>query len=200
MIEAYLTFCYAIKIEDVSLLRDAVRKITIILQALSARNPKYAWKMLHQMHILDINAANSELRNTYIANALVNIQSLPFTFYEMDLLLEHQNGEFKQFRSYWGLFLEETDEMFKQHALSVDALIKIWKHISRVIAGRERSRRHLTKNVLFHIQSLADQLYCSWSIIAKGPEPWNIYFSKNPVPNLLKKVIKELHILVWEFN
>lgn len=49
------------------------------------------------MHILDTNAANPELRNAYIANALVNIQDLLFTFYEIDLLLEHQNRKFKQF-------------------------------------------------------------------------------------------------------
>lgn len=55
--------------------------------------------MLRQMHILDKAATDPILQEAYIANALVNPRGLPFTFYEMDLLLEHQNGEFKRFRS-----------------------------------------------------------------------------------------------------
>lgn len=55
--------------------------------------------MLRQIHIFDTTAANPVLQNAYIANALVNLRGLPFTFYEMDLLLERQNGEFKRFRA-----------------------------------------------------------------------------------------------------
>lgn len=55
-------------------------KVTIILQALSAKKPKYAWEMLYQIYIFDINAANPVLQNTYIANALVNLWGLPFNF------------------------------------------------------------------------------------------------------------------------
>lgn len=97
--EAYLTLCYSIKWGDVGLLRDVMREITIIFQALSAKNPKYTREMLRQMHILDTTTANPMLKNAYIANALVNLQGLPSTFYEMDFFLEHQNGEFKQFQA-----------------------------------------------------------------------------------------------------
>lgn len=156
--------------------------------------------MLEKCSARCTNAADPELRNAYIANALVNIRGLPFTFYEIDLLLEHQNGEFKRFRSDRGSSLQETDEMFKQHALSVDALTKIRRLMNRIITGRERSGRHLTKDASFDIQSLADQLYRSQSIIPEGLEPGKIYFSENPVPDLLKEGIKQLHISVWEFN
>lgn len=90
--------------------------------------------------------------------------------------------------------------MFKQHALSVDALMKIRRLMNRVIIGKERGGKHPIKDVVFDIQSLADQLYSSWSIIPKGPEPEKIHFSENLVPDLLKKGIKQLHISVWEFN
>ncbi len=74
-----------------------MRELTIILQAPSARKPKYVREMLRQMHILDTNAADLILWRAYIANVLINPRGLPFTFYEMDLLLEYQNGEFKRF-------------------------------------------------------------------------------------------------------
>lgn len=161
IMEPYLTLCWSIKWGDVGFSQNAIRELTIVLQAPSARKPKYAKEMLRQMHILDTNAADPILCRAYIANALVNPRGLPFTFYEMDLLLEHQNGEFKQFRSDRGSFLQETDEMFKLHALSVDALTKIRVGMNKVIIGRERSGRHPTKDASFDILSLADQLYCS---------------------------------------
>lgn len=61
--------------------------------------------MLRQMHIFDRNAVNFELWNAYIANALINMWGLPFTFYEINLLLEHQNGKFKEFQLDQGLSL-----------------------------------------------------------------------------------------------
>lgn len=98
-IEVYLTLCYSIKWDDVGLLQIVLRKIYIIFQAPSANKPKYAREMLRQVHILDSNAADLVLCKAYIANALVNPQGLPHTFYEMDLVLEHQNRKFKQFQA-----------------------------------------------------------------------------------------------------
>lgn len=95
VMEAYHILCYAIKWGDIGLLRSAMREVTIILQAPSAKKPKYSREMLRQMHILDTTAADPILQEAYIANALINPQGLPFTFYGMDLLLEHQNGKFK---------------------------------------------------------------------------------------------------------
>lgn len=177
-----------------------MRELTIVLQAPSTRKLKYAREMLHQMHILDTNAADPILRRAYIANALVNPRGLLFTFYEMDLLLEHQNGEFKRFRSDRGSSLQETDEMFKLHALSVDALIKIRVQMNKVIIGRERGGRHPTKDASFDILSLADQLYCSRSTTPDGPESGKIYFSENPAPDLWKQGLNQLQTSVWAFN
>lgn len=50
-----------------------MREVTIILQALSAKKPKYVREILCQMHILNTTAANLILKKTYIANALVNL-------------------------------------------------------------------------------------------------------------------------------
>lgn len=69
------------------------------MQAPSARKPKYALELLRQLHIIDTTAAHPILQEAYLANALVNLRGLPHTFYKMDLLLEHQNGEFKRFKS-----------------------------------------------------------------------------------------------------
>lgn len=198
--EAYLTLCYSIKWGDVGRLRNALRKVAIILQASAAKKPKYAREMLRQIHILDTTAADPVLQNAYLANALVNLQGLPQTFYEMDLLLEHQNGKFKRFRADRGSSLQETDDMFKLHALSVDALSKVRPAINKVIIGRERSGRHPTKDASFDIQSLVDQLYRSRSTTPEGPEPGKIYFSAHSAPDLLKDSINQLHISVWVFN
>lgn len=177
-----------------------MRELTIILQAPSARKPKYARKMLRQMHILDTNAADPILWQTYIANVLVNPRGLPLMFYEIDLLLEHQNGEFKQFRSDRRSSLQETDEMFKFCTLSVDALIKIRAEMNKVIIDREQTGRHPTKNILFDILSLVDQLYCSRSTTPDGPKSGKIYFLENSAPDLWKQGLNQLQISVWAFN
>lgn len=93
--------------------------------------------MLRQLHIIDIKAADPLLQEAYLANALVNLQGLPHTFYKMDLLLEHQNGEFKRFRSDRGSSLQETDQMFRLYALSVDALRKVRFAMNKNIVGRD---------------------------------------------------------------
>ncbi len=200
IMELYFTLYWSIKWGDVSLLQNAIRKLTIILQTSSASKPKYDREMLHQMHILDINAADPILRRVYIANALVNPCGLLFTFYEIDHLLEHQNGEFKQFQSDRGSSLQETDEMSKLHALSVDTLTKIRAEMNKVIIGKKRSGRHPTKDALFDILSLADQLYHFRSTTPDGFEPGKIYFSENPAPDLWKQCLNQLQISVWVFN
>lgn len=58
VVEAYLTLSYSIKIDDINLLKIAMQEIAIILQAFSAKKPKYYKKMGYQMHILDIKAAH----------------------------------------------------------------------------------------------------------------------------------------------
>lgn len=95
--------------------------------------------MLRQLHIIDTKAADPLLQEAYLANALVNLRGLPHTFYEMDLLLEHQNGECKRFRSDRGSLLQETDPMFRLHALSVDALRKVRFAMNKNIVGRDRT-------------------------------------------------------------
>lgn len=54
--EPYLIFCWSIKWGDISFLQNTMQELTNILQAPSAKKPKYARKMLRQMYILDTNA------------------------------------------------------------------------------------------------------------------------------------------------
>lgn len=72
VMEVYLSLCYAIKWGDIGFLKSATQEVTIILQASSTKKPKYARKMLCQMHILDTTAVDSILKEAYIVNALVN--------------------------------------------------------------------------------------------------------------------------------
>lgn len=51
----------------------------------------------------------------------------------MDLLLENQNREFKQFCLDRGFSLQETDKMFCLHLLSVDALQKVRCAMNQII-------------------------------------------------------------------
>lgn len=103
-----------------------------------------------------------------------------------------QNGEFKRFCADCGSLLQETDEMFKLHALSVDALTKIRQVMNYIIIGRERSGRHPTKDAAFDILSLVDQLYQSKSTLPEGPKPEKIYFSENLAPDQLQDGMKAL--------
>lgn len=68
--------------------------------------------MLRQLHIIDTKAADPQLQEAYLANALINPRGLSYTFYEMDLLLEHQNGEFKRFRADRGSSLQSPTRCF----------------------------------------------------------------------------------------
>lgn len=80
--------------------------------------------------------------------------------------------------------------MFQLHVLSVNTLTKIRRFINKIIIEQEYSLRHLTKNALFDIQSLVDQLYQLRSTIPDGFDLRKIYFSQNLVPDLLDKGIK----------
>lgn len=55
---------------------------------------------------------------------------------------------------------------------------------------KKRIRKNPIKDVLFDIQSLADQLYYFELIISKSFEPKKIYFLKNLILDLLKNKIK----------
>lgn len=89
-----------------------MREVGVILQALAVSKPKYARTMLRQLHIFDNQVADPILQEAYLANALINLRGESQTFYEMDLLLEYQNGKFKRFRADCGSFLQESNEIF----------------------------------------------------------------------------------------
>lgn len=128
----------------------------------------------------------------YLANALVNPRGKPQSFYEIDLLLEYQNGEFKRFYTDHGLSLQESNKMFRFHTLLVDILRKVRSSINRIIIGKEKNGFCPQKNFLFHILSLANQLYRSKSTYSDGPERSKIYFSENQVSNLIKLGLNHL--------
>ena len=75
--------------------------------------------------------------------------------------------------------------MFKLHALLLDALAKVRYVMNRVVIGKEQNGRHLIKDFSFDILSLSDQLYRSHSIYPEGPHLGKIYFSENPMPDLI---------------
>ena len=151
VIEAYLILCYSIKHRDIGLLETAMQEVCIILQSPINNKPKYARKMLQQLHIIDTNASDLILQKAFLANALINLQDRKDLFYEIDLLLEHQNREFKQFRLDRGFFLQETDQMFKLYFLLVDVLANVRRVINRVVIKQEQKSWHPTKDSFFDI-------------------------------------------------
>ncbi len=197
--EPYITLCYAIKHGDTRLLRHTMKEIYVILQAPAACKPKYARAITRQLNIIYTKSVDPILQEVYLANALGNPHGLPHTIYEMDLLPEHQNGEFKRLCADRGSSLQETDEMFRLHALSVDALHKVRLSLNRIVVGRQRGGNHPIKDALFDILSLANQLYRSKSTIPDGPST-GIYFSENQVPDLLKRGKKNLHRAIDSYN
>ena len=94
-----MTLFYAIKYGDIGFLCHAMREVAVVLQAPAGNKQKYARAMLRQLYIFDTKASDPQLQDAYLANSLVNSRGLPHTFYEIDLLLKHQNGEFKRFRA-----------------------------------------------------------------------------------------------------
>lgn len=90
--------------------------------------------------------------------------------------------------------------MFKLHALSVDALVKVRRVMNRIVIGRERKGRHPIKDSSFDILSLSDQLYRSRSTFPEGPHPRKIYFSENLMPDLIAERRKNLAAAISLFN
>lgn len=133
MIEPYRTPSYFIKHGNIGLFWHAIREITVILKAPIVKKPKYARVMIRQIHIFDAKASDPQLQEAYLTNALVNPCGLPHIFYEIDLLLKYHNIEFKRFRADRGSFLQETDEIFWLHVLSVNSLHKVRLGMNRII-------------------------------------------------------------------
>ena len=99
-----------------------------------------------------------------------------------------------------GFSLQETDDIFKLHAVLVNALSKVRQAINKIIIKQKHNEKHFIKDTLFNIQSLANQLYCFQSIISEGLESGKINFSVYLGPDLLKNYINWLHIFIWAFN
>ena len=95
--EPYITLYYLIKYGNIGLQKYAVKEICIIIQVLVIQKLKYTRKILRQLHIFNTKAADPIFQEAYLANILVNPWGFRYTFNDMDLLLEHQNGEFKRF-------------------------------------------------------------------------------------------------------
>lgn len=83
--------------------------------------------------------------------------------------------------------LQESDEMFRLHTLSINTLKKVRISMNQVIIGQEPRAKHLQKDSSFDILSLANQLYRSKSTLPEGPEQGKIYFLENQVPDLVKQ-------------
>ena len=135
-----------------------------------------------------------------MTNALVNPQGQKTHFMNLIYFFSIKMKSFKQFHSDQGFSLQETDEMFKLHALLVDALAKVRRVMNRVVISRKRKGKHPIKDSLFDILSLSDQLYRSRSIYPEEPHLRKIYFLENPMPNLITEGTKHLHIAIKLFN
>lgn len=120
-----MTLCYGIKNGDTGFLKYALREVCIIFQSPVVGKLKYIKIILKQVYSFDTKTADSVPQEAYLANAFVNPKGQPRTFYEMNLLLEYQNGEFKWFQIDYELSLQENDNMFRLHALLVDIFRKI---------------------------------------------------------------------------
>lgn len=92
-----MTLCHTIKKGNISLAYFTIKEICIIIQTQAILKPQYVRAMLRQIHIINTKAANPMFQEGYLTNVLVNPRGKPLTFYEMDLLLEHQKKKFKWF-------------------------------------------------------------------------------------------------------
>lgn len=95
--EPYMTLCYTIKHSYIELFSHTMKKICVILQVPTTCKPKYAQAMMRQLYIINLKSADFILEKAHMANTLGNLCGLPHIFYEIDLLLEHRNKEFKLF-------------------------------------------------------------------------------------------------------
>lgn len=86
---------YVIKNGNNGFLKYALRKVYIIFQFPVVEKPKYVRAILRQVYIFDTMAIDPVLQESYLANLFINPRGQARIFYEMNLLLKHQNKEFK---------------------------------------------------------------------------------------------------------
>lgn len=90
-----MILCYAINNDDIGIFKHAMKEVCIIFQVPAASKPKYTKAMLRQVYIFDMKVADPIFQEIYLANTLVKSRGKLQSFYEIDLLLEHQNKKFK---------------------------------------------------------------------------------------------------------
>lgn len=107
-------------------------------------------------------------------------------------MLKYQNKEFKQFYADYGLFLEKSDKIFRLYILLLDTLRKIRFSINCIIVDKEKNRYYLTKNKIFDILTLTNQLQRLEVTYSDRPKCDKIYFLENQVANIVKLGLEHL--------
>ena len=93
--ETYCTLKYATKRGDVGLLQRVISRCCIYFHG--AKTFNYAREMLEMQRLLCTKACSPELRRAILVNSLINAQGKEDSFKEVDLDIEHHNGNLKEF-------------------------------------------------------------------------------------------------------
>lgn len=187
IIEQYITFCNTIKISDIGLFCNTIKEICIIFEVPAILKSKSIKAKVSQVYIINTNTIDPILQKAYLANILVNLKDMPQIFYEINFLLEDQNGKFKRFWANHCLFLWKINKIFQLYALLVDILKNIRFLINQIVIGRKRQDYYPQKDTLFNIMNLANQLYKLKSTLLNSAKYGKIYFPENQIPDLIKQ-------------
>jgi hypothetical protein len=163
--ETYCTLKYATKRGDVGLLQRVISRCCIYFHG--AKTFNYAREMLEMQRLLCTKACSPELRRAILVNSLINAQGKEDSFKEVDLDIEHHNGNLKEFLNSRRNGTVGVDTLFKYAILCSDHAADLKGAIEKAW-GEGSYGNHTKKDAGRDIFSLAWNLHESSLVWTEG--------------------------------
>jgi hypothetical protein len=162
--ETYCTLKYAIKHGDLGLIQRIIPRCCFYFHGSKSFN--YAREMLEMQRLLCTKACSPELQRAILINSLINTRGKEDSFKEVDLDIEHHNGNLKEFLNSRRNGTVGVDALFKYAILCSDHATNLKEAIEGAW-GEKTSGNHTNKDPGRDIFSLAWTLHES-SLVRTG--------------------------------
>ena len=163
--ETYCTLKHATKHGDVGLLQRVISRCCIYFHG--AKTFNYAREMLEMQRLISTEACSPELRRAILVNSLINVQGKEDSFKEVDLDIEHHNGNLKEFLNSRRNGTVNVDTLFDYAILCSDHAADLKVAIEKAW-GEASYRDHTNKDPGRDIFSLAWNLHESSLVLTEG--------------------------------
>lgn len=154
--ETYCTLKYAIKHGDLGLVQRIISRCCLYFQGGKSFN--YARESLEMQRLLSTKACSPALQRAILTNSLINARGKEDSFKEVDLDIEHHNGNLKEFLNSRRNGTVGVDALFKYAILCSDHATSLKEAIEKAW-GEGTYGKHTNKDPGRDIFSLAWSLH-----------------------------------------